>query len=42
MKLYIGEDKQPFDMIIDTGSNWLWVDSRICSNCPENTPTFDE
>jgi uncharacterized ParB-like nuclease family protein len=29
-------------MIFDTGSNWLWIDSRICSNCPENLSKFDE
>jgi hypothetical protein len=27
-------------MIFDTGSNWLWVFSRICGNCHQ--PKFDE
>lgn len=33
-KAYVGSSNQEFDMIFDTGSNWLWVDSRLCSNCP--------
>lgn len=40
-KIYIGENKQPFDMIFDTGSNWLWVDSDQCENCPR-VPLFHE
>ena len=27
-------------MIFDTGSNWVWVDEKGCSNCPE-VPKFD-
>ena len=41
-KIYIGSNLQPFDMIFDTGSNWLWVNSRICSNCNDEKPKFDE
>ena len=33
---------QPFEMIFDTGSNWLWVNSRICQNCNAKQPRFDE
>lgn len=40
--IYIGENKQAFEMIFDTGSNWLWIDSRKCQNCPENVDKFDE
>jgi len=29
-------------MIIDTGSDWLWVDNRNCSNCPSGFALFDE
>ena len=25
--IFIGEKKEPFEMIFDTGSNWLWIDS---------------
>jgi hypothetical protein len=32
-RILIGSDHQPFDMIFDTGSNWLWVFSRVCKNC---------
>jgi len=28
-------------MIFDTGSNWVWIDSRFCVNCPD-LPRFDE
>tara|TARA_B110000285_G_C14943056_1_gene522990 strand:+ start:404 stop:721 length:318 start_codon:yes stop_codon:yes gene_type:complete len=27
---------------MDTGSNWLWVNSRICDNCNPKQPKFDE
>ena len=29
-------------MIFDTGSNWLWIDSIHCKNCPPQVPKFDE
>jgi hypothetical protein len=29
-------------MIFDTGSNWLWVSSRLCVSCPLTTLKFDE
>jgi len=29
-------------MIFDTGSNWLWVNSRMCDNCAWGVPKFDE
>ena len=39
-KIFVGSNQQPFQMIFDTGSNWLWVFSRMCGNC--NQPKFDE
>lgn len=33
-KIYVGENKQSFYCIFDTGSNWLWVQSKHCVNCP--------
>ena len=38
-KIYMGPntttgEMQEFEMIPDTGSNWLWVNSRLCENCP--------
>ena len=32
--VYIGSNHQPFDLLFDTGSNWLWVFSEDCINCP--------
>lgn len=32
---------EPFDMLFDTGSNWLWVFSDECWNCPY-VKSFDE
>lgn len=29
-------------MIFDTGSNWLWVMSEDCNNCPPNARFDDE
>jgi hypothetical protein len=32
-KIYVGSQKQEFDMIFDTGSSWVWVGSDMCNNC---------
>jgi len=32
--MYVGSNKQPLDVIFDTGSNWFWVQSSECDNCP--------
>ena len=29
-------------MIFDTGSNWLWVDSDECTNCPYGVAKFED
>ena len=39
-KIMIGSQKQPFNMLFDTGSNWLWIFSSECYNCP-NVDKFD-
>lgn len=41
-RIYIGSNQQAFDMIFDTGSNWLWVMSEHCTNCPPNARFDDE
>eukprot|EP00347_Sterkiella_histriomuscorum_P006557 403352320 len=33
-QLYIGSQKQPFNVIFDTGSAWIWVQSIDCISCP--------
>lgn len=32
--MYVGSNKQPFNVIFDTGSNWFFVMSDDCKNCP--------
>jgi len=31
--IYIGSEKQKFDMIFDTGSSWVWVGTDKCAEC---------
>ena len=31
--IFIGNPKKEFRLILDTGSNWLWVGSSSCENC---------
>ena len=38
----IGSDQQPFDLIFDTGSSWLWVNSRLCEGCSSRQNKFNE
>jgi len=33
-KIYVGSEKQPFDVIFDTGSAWTWVQGHDCHTCP--------
>lgn len=35
-ELYFGKNKQPFKLIIDTGSTDLWIPTVECTNCKEN------
>jgi len=39
--VFIGSNNQPFELIFDTGSNWLWVNGRFCEDCNDR-PRFDE
>ena len=32
-KIYIGSQKQEMSMLLDTGSTFIWLASRICENC---------
>ena len=36
-RLYMGEQYQEVQVIIDTSSDWLMVEGRECENCKENT-----
>lgn len=38
----MGSNRDPFKMIFDSGSSWLWVSSRQCISCPLSTGKFDE
>lgn len=40
--IYVGSQKAPLDVIFDTGSNWLWVASRVCLTCSMWADKFDE
>ena len=33
LTLYIGSPPRPFHLLLDTGSNWLWVPSSLCQSC---------
>jgi hypothetical protein len=39
-QIYIGSNMQPFDVIFDTGSNMMWINSRVCTVC--SNAKFDE
>lgn len=34
--LFMGTSQQEFDVVYDTGSDWLVVDGETCKNCPGN------
>jgi len=39
-QIYIGSNKQKFDLIFDTGSSWVWVGHDLCNTCA-NPSKFD-
>lgn len=39
---YFGSNKQKFVTLFDTGSSWVWVNSRVCENCLNGLAKFDE
>ena len=42
-KTWFGSDKQEMDMLLDTGSEYIWVASRICESCNlTSSRKFDE
>jgi len=48
-KIYIGSNKQEFDLIFDTGSAWVWVGTDMCDTCANphkfdtaNSTSFDQ
>lgn len=38
--IYVGSNKQPVSVMMDTGSPWVWVSSGFCLSCP-GTDRFD-
>ena len=38
--IYIGSDKQPMSVMMDTGSPWVWSSAKSCTTCPGKY-TFD-
>jgi len=32
-KIFIGSQREEFDLIFDSGSAWVWVGSENCTNC---------
>ena len=48
-KIFLGSNKQEFDMIFDTGSSWVWVQHDLCKTCANkehfdsmNSTTFEQ
>jgi len=35
-KVMFGSNRQPFELILDTGSAWTWVQGKRCYTCPTN------
>ena len=39
-QFYVGSQQQSFNLIIDTGSSWLWVPSTGCESSCVNAVNF--
>ena len=39
-QLYVGSNKDPINVAIDTSSDWLAIEGANCTECPGNT--FDQ
>lgn len=40
-QISIGSSEQPFNLLLDISSSWLWVSNSRCFECPEFTNKFD-
>ena len=38
--IFVGSNRQIFEMIFDTGSSWVWVQSEDCRRCMKNDHKF--
>ena len=38
--LHIGSNQKPYTILFDTGSTWLFVTSRLCTNCDKFSSAF--
>jgi hypothetical protein len=41
-EILMGENRQPSFVVWDTGSDWLVVESKTCSNCYGSLYDFDQ
>lgn len=43
LNLYLGTPQKPYSFLFDTGSSWLFINSRLCDNCDRwNAEWLDE
>lgn len=43
INLHLGSNQEPYTILFDTGSSWLFVQSRLCDNCDKwSSSSFDE
>lgn len=38
--IYVGSEREKFEMIFDTGSSWVWVQNDKCVDCMANEHKF--